>query len=276
MDTLSQWVEASRAFLASLLERAIDALPDLLGALALLIIGWAVAGVARSLIRRLAAALNRFLERLPQRTQPRRVTVPGGVVQVVGNLGYWLIIVFFAATAARVAKLETVAGWLGQVLAYVPSVIAGGLIILAGYVLSTLVRDLVSATMLGGGATQAEAAAAFAQGVTLLAAVVIAFGQVGVDVTFLVVIFSILLGGSLLTLAVAFGFGARDLVSNLIGAQDARRHYAVGQSVLIAGVEGEILEFTSTSIVIETAEGRMNVPAKIFHEQASTLRVPLS
>jgi hypothetical protein len=274
VDTLNRWLDASHAFLSTLAGRTIELLPDLAGAMVLLLLGWAVAGLARALIGRLADALNRFLERFRHARTPGHVTVPGGVVRVAGNVGYWLIIVFFAATAARAAHLEGIAGWLGRILGHVPSIIGAGLIVLAGYVVSTLVRDLVAATMMSAGASHAEAGARFAQGITFLVAIVIAFDQLGIDVTFLVTILSILLGGSLLSLAVAFGLGARELVGNLIGAQDASRHYAPGQSVHIAGVEGEILEFTSTSIVLETHEGRMHVPAKVFHEQASILRVP--
>jgi uncharacterized membrane protein YjjP (DUF1212 family) len=101
-----------------------------------------------------------------------------------------------------------------------------------------------------------------------LAGLVIGLDQVGIDITFLTILFAIVVGGLLLSVALAFGFGARDLVANLIGAQQLARLLELGQVARIDGIEGQVLELTPTSVILSTDEGRMAIPAKRFQEAA--------
>jgi small-conductance mechanosensitive channel len=81
------------------------------------------------------------------------------------------------------------------------------------------------------------------------------------------VLASTVLGG----LALALSLGARTYVSNLIGAHYLSQQFRAGQTVRVGNFEGHILEFTATSMVLETADGRVNLPAKIYHEEPIVL-----
>jgi small-conductance mechanosensitive channel len=74
---------------------------------------------------------------------------------------------------------------------------------------------------------------------------------------------AIVVGGGL---ALAVGLGARDYVANLIGAHYLRQAFAVGQTIRTNGLQGRILEITATSVVLETADGRVNLPGRIYNE----------
>ena len=274
MDSFSSWFERVRGAAAALLETLIDNLPNLLAGVALLFLGWLVARLARTIVQRFGNGLNRFLARVLRRGNLSTVRLSVSVLHAGSTVLYWVVLIYFAAGAARVAHLAGVATWLDGIVEYVPSMLAGGLIIVAGYVISTLVRDMVASSMSSDGVSQAHAAASFAQGATFLIAVVIGLEQMGIDATFLIVLIAIILGGVFLSLALAFGLGARTLVSNLIAANEVRRSYQPGQRVCIGSVDGEILELTSTSIIIETGDGRVNVPARSFQERITLLRVP--
>ena len=50
-----------------------------------------------------------------------------------------------------------------------------------------------------------------------------------------------------------------------------RQTFEVGQRVRVAGQEGRILEFTVTSVILETDEGRVALPARIYHEEPIVL-----
>jgi small-conductance mechanosensitive channel len=77
----------------------------------------------------------------------------------------------------------------------------------------------------------------------------------------------------LLGAALAFGFGGRDLVANILSAHYVHRIYQVGQVVRIDGIEGRIVRITETSVILECAEGDVSVPARTFADQRSTLIV---
>jgi len=45
----------------------------------------------------------------------------------------------------------------------------------------------------------------------------------------------------------------------------------VGQRIRVAGHEGRILELTPHSVVLETEDGRVSVPGRVFSEEAVVL-----
>jgi small-conductance mechanosensitive channel len=107
----------------------------------------------------------------------------------------------------------------------------------------------------------------------LVTAILVGAEQIGIKVTFLVIL-AAAVGISLVgAVALALSLGAREYVANLIGAHYLRQRYSIGQLVRVAGHEGRILEQTETAVILETAEGRASIPAKVFNEQTIVLVV---
>ena len=81
------------------------------------------------------------------------------------------------------------------------------------------------------------------------------------------IVLGCLLGG----VALAVSLGSRGFIANLIGAHYLRQSFQVGETIRVAGHEGRILAVTSSTVVLETAEGRVSLPAKVFHDEAILL-----
>jgi hypothetical protein len=271
MENLSAWLDDFRTTVLDGLEAFASYLPYLLGALTLFVIGWLVARLLRALFMRLGAGLNKLLDRVVQPLGARRLKLAQPIVTLIGNVIFWVVVLIFAATAARVGRLDAFTAWLDRIVAYLPTLLAGGLIALAGYLVSTLIRDVVSATVASTGSGQADLFGFIAQSAVFLSAVVIGLDQIGIDVTLLITLLGIVVGGSLLGIVFAFGFGARTFVGNLIAAQQLRQVLEPGTVVRVADEEGQVLEITPTSIVLVGSKGRLMVPAKVFQEQTTLI-----
>jgi hypothetical protein len=271
MDNLSAWLDDFRTTVLDGLEAFASYLPYLLGALTLFVVGWLVARLLRALFMRLGAGLNKLLDRVVQPLGARRLKLAQPIIALIGNVIFWVVVLIFAATAARVGRLDAFTAWLDRIVAYLPTLLAGGLIALAGYLVSTLIRDVVSATVASTGSGQADLFGFIAQSAVFLSAVVIGLDQIGIDVTLLITLLGIVVGGSLLGIVFAFGFGARTFVGNLIAAQQLRQVIEPGTVVRVAEEEGQVLEITPTSIVLVGAKGRLMVPAKVFQEQTTLI-----
>jgi hypothetical protein len=271
MDNLSAWLDDFRTTVLDGLEAFASYLPYLLGALTLFVVGWLVARLLRALFMRLGAGLNKLLDRVVQPLGARRLKLAQPIIALIGNVIFWVVVLIFAATAARVGRLDAFTAWLDRIVAYLPTLLAGGLIALAGYLVSTLIRDVVSATVASTGSGQADLFGFIAQSAVFLSAVVIGLDQIGIDVTLLITLLGIVVGGSLLGIVFAFGFGARTFVGNLIAAQQLRQVIEPGTVVRVAEEEGQVLEITPTSIVLVGAKGRLMVPAKVFQEETTLI-----
>jgi len=109
------------------------------------------------------------------------------------------------------------------------------------------------------------------QSAVVLTAAVIGLDQIGFEVTFLIILVAVLVGGIALSIALTFGIGACDLVSNLIASHQTRRIIERGESARIGETEGRVLEFTPTSVVLITERGRLLVPAKLSLQHATLI-----
>ena len=107
--------------------------------------------------------------------------------------------------------------------------------------------------------------------VTLVLLIVfsVAAGQIGIDNTLLVALVAILFGVMFGAIALAFSFGAKTTIANLLAAQSIAQTYSPGDIIRIGDIEGKILRITRTSLILETPDGQTLIPAKRFSEQES-------
>lgn len=271
MGDFMEWFDTVRQSLTESLASVGEYLPLLLAAMVVMAVGWVVARLLRVGLIRLGGSLNRVLARFGRRASSRGLALSTRVITLLGNVAFWVAILVSAALAARVARLDAFSRWLDRIVEYVPTLIAGGLIALAGYLLSTLVRDAVTAALASPGSEQRRVPALAAQSAVFVTAIVIGLDQIGIDVTFLIILVAVLVGGALIAMALAFGFGARDFVGNLIAAHQARQSLEPGDRVRIGEIEGRVLEITPTGVVLVSDRGRLLVPASLFQQQVAIL-----
>ncbi|HEY5635779.1 MAG TPA: hypothetical protein VIS77_02675 [Burkholderiales bacterium] len=253
-----------------ILERLITYLPSVVGAALLLLAGWLLARILRALTMRAALLADTLLSRAIASRSSDRMRV-GRSAAVLGAVVFWLVLVFFAAAATHLLGLQTFTDWLGRLIEYLPTFAAGLIIIAVGYILSGFTSDFVRAAATRLAPAQREVIARLAQVAVLVAAVLVGAEQIGIRITFLAIVAAALflaIGGGV---AIALSLGARSYVSNLIGAHALRQAFEVGQRVRLAGHEGRILELHATGVVLETDEGRVTLPGRLYHDEPIVL-----
>ena len=272
MEDASIWLANVKTVSISLLGDFIAYLPSLVGAVLLLGGGWLLARVLRVGAIRISEAVNRLFDTLMPTGRLASFRLSRRASQLLGSVVFWLVIFFVVTVASDVAELDTFSNWLKGVVAYLPHLLGGGLIILVGYLISAAIRDLVSTTLSSLGVSQSDLIGAAAQWAAFLTAVIVGIEQVGVDVTFLIIIVAIVVGSLLGGMALAFGLGARPLVTSLIGAHYLRQQYPPGQFVSIGDQEGLILEYTPSSILLDTDNGRTSLPGNVYFDERITVK----
>lgn len=274
MTDIAGWIAHFEEAWRNTVGSIISYLPTLAGVLILLLLGWVVARLARAGVRKLGDVINRISDNLLAGTALSRFRLTTRSLQIIGNAVFWLVILVFLTAAAKIARLDVFSTWLDRILSFLPVLLAGGLIIAAGYLASLFVRDITSAALASGGFRQSALLARLAQLAVFLTAVVIGIDQIGLDVSFLITVIAISLASVLGGVALAFGFGSRDFVANVIAAHNLQQQFKPGQLVRFGKTRGEILELTPTSVVLSTEEGRTTVPASAFHKSVSVLLTP--
>ncbi len=274
MIQLSDWIEQWGAVTNDLSQAFILYVPHLVGAIVVLFLGWAVARLGQIIVTRLAGTLNRVFGRLFAKNQRIRIRLTDGAINVVGGVVFWVIIVLALTAAAKIAKLDVFAQWLDRMLAYLPSLLAGGLIAFIGYLAAKFIRDIVTVTFSMVGTERAQILGIVAQSATFLVAIVVGLDQAGIDVGFIITLVGILVAAIAASFALAFALGSQTFVANLIGVYQMQNYLRPGQEVRLDDVQGEILDLSTTSVVLATEKGRVLLPGRRLSEETLTLLTP--
>lgn len=265
------WSTAVRDAAAGLAGRVAARLPDILGAAILLLVGWLLARLGRAALSRL---LRGGLERLERRRMlgaEDRFGLRRSMPRLVGGFAFWAVMAVFTVAAADTLGLAVMGELLATLARQLPRVLVGLLVVFAGVALGGLVHDAVLGAAGRAALPYARTLARAAQASTVVLAVVMGASQAGIDSTFLMIALPVAVGALLGGAALAFGLGSRSAISSIIASYQLQRLYQVGQRVRIAGFDGRIVKITPIAVVLDAAEGRVAVPAKLFLEEVSVL-----
>ncbi len=270
MNETKQLGEAVKSSGAAIMDAVVTYLPSILGAVVLLLAGWVIARLLRAITVRSVLLLDTLLSRVTRTAGVERLRMARSST-MLGAIVYWIVLLFFVTAATHVLGLQSFTQWLARLLDYLPTLAAGVLIVVAGYVLSRFLADLVQATATRLAPPQRNALARVAQGVVLVTAILVGADQIGIQVTFIAILVGAIVAAAVGGVTIAVSLGARDYVSNVIGAHYLRQAFEVGQRIRVAGHEGRILEVTVTSVILETDDGRVALPGRVYHEQPIVL-----
>jgi small-conductance mechanosensitive channel len=245
-------------------------LPKLAVAVVIFLVGFALARLIKALMNRFINRMDRILPSKSLQKKLRQLSTDPST-RLVSNLIYWIVIIFFLTAATEILGLPIITNWLGGLVNYLPNLLLAALLIFTGVIGGRLLRDTINTAATKAGATYGEVIGQFANYVILSIAILLAITQIGVDLAILSGIIYIVLAAILFGAALAFGFGAKTSISNILACYYMQARYQIGETIKIDNIEGRIIEFTSTSLILESDKGQITIPAKKFNEESSVL-----
>jgi small-conductance mechanosensitive channel len=194
------------------LNAVLGALPALVGALLILIIGYIVAKVLQGITTRVLKSvgfegwmekggIKQFFDRSQTQQTP---------VSILGKLVFWLVFFIAISMAVDALGITAISAVLAQFIAYIPQLIAAVLILVLASLLANFVAGIVR------GATGSSIAGSVAQYGIIVFAVFAALTQMGIAEELIAPTFLILLGSVALAAALAFGLGGQNVAQRLV------------------------------------------------------------
>lgn len=269
MNYLSQWMTALTETYARVLSASAEFVPNVLAAALLLFLGWIAGKLLRNIIRKIGERIDAALANARSRLHPALQKIRWPISQILGEVVFWIVFLFFVSVAAETLGFPGVIEWFGQLVEFLPAVIATIIIILSGYWFSGVIGRLAVSASTTAGYKNPELFGRLASGMILMITVVLGLDQLQFDIGLLVNLITITVAALFGGFALAFGMGASRTVSNIMAGRAITNIYSVGQRVRVDELEGVIVEITSTSVIIETKQGRANIPAVLFDEKYS-------
>lgn len=256
---LDSWTQSLVTAMSALWQKIAAFIPNLIGALVVVIIGFAVAKLLDALLSKLLAKLG--LDRLMRGTGLNKMMAKVGVKvpmsSLIGKIVYWFVLLVFMVSALESLGLERISATLDTLALYVPKVFSAALVLVSGILLAQLLNSLVSGAAEGVGIDYAAALGRLAQGLVIIISVSVAIGQLEIKAELLNYVIAIVLFSIGLAAALAVGLGCRSIASQIIAGIYVRELYELGQLIQIDGVEGTIEEIGTVNTIVQTAAGEL-------------------
>lgn len=213
---------------------------------------WAVIAVGSGLLAgSLLAWVTRAVLRRPnRRDEIREIATP------MAAFLFWVTLAAGVIVAVATTEPQTIEDVPADLLAYLPRVLAAGLILLAGRALGiALAAGTARAVTRALGRPSTGITTVIKVGVNLAAAV-LALAQLGVDTTVLVVLAAGIVVGGGLAFGLLVGLGGRDMAREIAAGRYLRRHIEPGTHITVGDVSGSVVEFHPAGVELRADDGR--------------------
>jgi small-conductance mechanosensitive channel len=256
------WLEIITSALTEMLNRVAAFLPNLIGALFVLLVGGLLAWLAQRVARRVLARLgfDHLAERVGVTDALSRAGVTMPASHLVGRAIYWLMLLTFLMIATESLGLTAAATALQALVAYLPRVLGAAIVLVGGALLGQFLGKATQALAAGSGVEFHATLGHAVQYTVLTMAVILSVDQLGLNMTLLNDVLSNLLTVAGAGLALTFALGSREAVRNLLAGFYAKDLFEIGQEVELDGYAGTLEAIGPLKSVIVATEGSITVP----------------
>lgn len=214
--------------IAQSLQRGLDSLiafiPNLVGCLIILFIGYVIARLVKAAVIKLleTVGLDRALTGSQAGTYVERVSPGARPSRLVGLVAFWFIFIYAISAAVGALKIPALTNFMANVQNYLPNVIAAVLILVIGVALAGAVGGLVDRLM--GDTPGGRMARAVSPTLILAIVVFMVLNQLKIAPDIVTSTYVALIGMLAVAGALAFGLGGRDLAADMLrDAYDSSR-----------------------------------------------------
>jgi hypothetical protein len=216
--TVYDWGQAMMTSVAAALAVLLGAVPKIIGFLAILLIGWMIAGALGGVVVRLLRAVrfNEFAERSGFSGFVRNMGVHTDASGVLATTVNWFLRLIVLVVAFDALGLPAVSQVLQQFLLWIPNLVVALVILVVAGLAANALHSLVRGATAQAGIGTADLLANIARVAVWAFAIVIAVNQIGIASKLVNTLFMGVVGALALGFGLAFGLGGRDTASEIV------------------------------------------------------------
>ncbi len=236
----------------------------ILGTLVLLIVGWLVTKLVVKAIQKLLkfAKVEKLDAKLKEIEIVEGKSINFDTVKVISKVVKWVMYIILLVVISESLGLEIISNQVNNLLGYLPQLFAALVIFILGLLFANFVKNglksLFASMDLSGGKMISQVV--FFLILTFIS--ITALNQAGIDTVIITNNITMIMAAFLLAFAIAFGFGAKEVVGKLLNTFYARKTFEVGQKIIFNDQLYTIEAVQSISVVLKNAQEKLIVPVK--------------
>jgi len=248
-------------------------LPKVIGALIVLLIGYIVARILRTVLTNALRAVK--FDQITDRAGVGQALKAAGTdldaAAVLAALVYWFVFLFFINAALNTLGLEQITAFITAILAYLPNVFVAIIILIVGALLANIMARVATGAASEAGLGTASLIGSVARYAILGFAVLTALTQLHVGENMVQILFAGLIAMLAIAGGLAFGLGGVDSARGLLASQSAGGLLQPGQKVRIGEQSGTVVRHDINSTVLKTDNGQISIPNSTLGREHVTI-----
>ena len=262
MEVLDQLQSDTLKTVNTLFFKIGEGLISFIYALLVLLIGWVISKAVIFILRKglTVSNIDKLGDKVNESDLFGKSDFKINISEIVLGFVRWILILVFMIIAADVMQWTIISVEISNLLRYLPRLFSALALFTIGIYLANFVRKAIYALFTSLNMSGAKMISSLVFYSISILVTITALNQAGVDTTIITNNVTIILGAFLLTFALAFGLGSKDVITNLLFTFYARKNYTIGEKIKVNGNEGEILAIDNISLTLKTANGKVIIP----------------
>jgi len=193
-------------------------LPNLLAMLVILLVGFILARIIKIMLVKFLTAIkfDSWSDRMGFTKLMRQGDLWSKPSATVGGIVFWLLIIVTLMSGLNALQVPAIDQLVGQFFSYIPRLFSAAIIMIVGYVLSGFISRTVLITAANSGFHYAKLLAKAVNTLLIVLILAMVMEQLQIAPSIVISAFSIIFGGIVIALAIAFGVGGIDAAKRMI------------------------------------------------------------
>jgi hypothetical protein len=253
------WRDLVVGELSALETKLVALLPNLVGALLILLAGWGIAWLTGRLARRALHTVG--IDRLGSRHHvAERVGLSQGLSDALATLVFWGVLLVFLLAGVHTLGVTAVTATLDRLIAYIPNLIGAALTAVLGLLLARFVGSVTSSAAMAAGIAAAPRLGFLVQALGLALVGAITVEQLGLKIDILVLPVTALLVAAGVSVGLAFALGAQPIITHILAGHFLKQSLPRDRFVEIDGERGIVERVGPTDTLLKNGDRRWSVP----------------
>jgi len=177
--------------------------------------------------------------------------------KVIAKLVYFFILLLVIQISVAQMGIQSLSNGLGAIMAYIPRLLTAAVIFIIGVFIANIIKNALRTTT---DSLNIKTGKFLSDSVFYFLVIIIALtalNQAGINTELITNNLTLLIGGILLAFMIGFGFASKDLMASMLSSVYVKDTIAIGDKLKINNTTGEVVELTSTAVIIKSAEGAL-------------------
>ena len=250
--------DSLQSTVVDLWQKSLEFVPKLAAMLVILMVGYIVAKILRWLARSILGKVqfDDICDKVGLHDVTRSFGLKSGASEILSQLAFWAVMLMFLVASVDALGMGSVTQSINSLLGYLPNLIGAAVIVTFGLVLANLVKAMVTAAAERMGFEYGAALSQLVYGVIVIMIGSLAISQLNLETDLVNRIIEIVTMAVGAALALALGFGTRDMARHVVAGVYARESFQNGTTLQIGDNEGVVESVRAVNTTIRTSDGK--------------------